>query len=65
METKEKYNKSRKQRSEIVESVLKENDPSVTILLVANKKNGKKYIVETVSDEEIMRRRNSAYKFLM
>ncbi len=65
METTGHVNKIKKQQKKIEESIVRECDPSVTALVIDNKKNGKKYFVETISDEAIMRRRNSAYKFLM
>ncbi|MES2777298.1 MAG: hypothetical protein V4722_24180 [Bacteroidota bacterium] len=65
MEARRKLDRIKKRGSVNDASVLKESNPSVTVLLIDNKKNGKKYIIETVSDAEIMRRRNPAYKFLM
>lgn len=63
MEKKGNYKLNKK--NNIDDSLLKESNPSFSVQIVENKNNGKKYLVESVSTEEILRRRNPAYKFLM
>ncbi len=66
MELQKNYEDARKRNNDKVDvSMLKESNPSVSIHIIENQKNGKKYFVESVSTEEVMRRRNAAYKFLM
>jgi hypothetical protein len=66
MELQKKHEDARKSNdNKVGVSILNEANPSVSTYIIENQKNGKKYLVESVSTEEVLRRRNSAYKFLM